>query len=201
MAPSRTRTVKNKHAAKKISNSKEASRKPIQDGIVKKKRKVGGAPATASSKGRPGLVDSLLKRKKRTYSEKELGIPQLNMITPVGVVKPPGKKKGKEFVDDRESMATIMSIVQAEKNSDIESKVMKARQMEEIREARRVEAETKEDQRQARLNETKDSLRKKRRRNKSGKQGNVDDDGDESMKDIMSTSAKAAKAKKKVSFA
>lgn len=35
------------------------------------------------------------------YTEKELDIPALNMITPVGVEKPKGKKKGKVFVDDR----------------------------------------------------------------------------------------------------
>lgn len=35
------------------------------------------------------------------YTEKELDIPQLNMITPIGVGKPKGKKKGKVFVDDR----------------------------------------------------------------------------------------------------
>ncbi len=38
-------------------------------------------------------------------------------------------------------MNTILAIVQAEKEGQIESKMIKARQMEEIREARRVEAE------------------------------------------------------------
>jgi len=42
-----------------------------------------------------------LKKKRRVYTEKELDIPQLNMITPIGVEKPKGKKKGKVFVDDR----------------------------------------------------------------------------------------------------
>lgn len=42
-----------------------------------------------------------LKKKRRIYTEKELGIPTLNMITPVGVEKPKGGKKGKVFVDDR----------------------------------------------------------------------------------------------------
>lgn len=40
------------------------------------------------------------KKKRPVYTEKELGIPTLNMITPVGVQKPKGKKKGKIFVDD-----------------------------------------------------------------------------------------------------
>ena len=43
------------------------------------------------------------KKKKRVYTEKELGIPKLNMITPVGVEQPKGKKKGKVFVDDQVS--------------------------------------------------------------------------------------------------
>ena len=40
------------------------------------------------------------KTKRRVYTDKELGVPQLNMITPVGVEKPKGKKKGKVFIDD-----------------------------------------------------------------------------------------------------
>ena len=38
------------------------------------------------------MADLLKKRKKKVYSEKELDIPKLNMITPVGVEKPKGKK-------------------------------------------------------------------------------------------------------------
>jgi 60S ribosomal subunit assembly/export protein LOC1 len=45
--------------------------------------------------------DQLKKTKKREYTEKELDLPALNMITPVGVQKPKGKKKGKTFVDDQ----------------------------------------------------------------------------------------------------
>lgn len=48
------------------------------------------------------------KKKKKVYTEKELGIPKLNMITPVGVEKPKGKKKGKVFVDDRVSRCSSM---------------------------------------------------------------------------------------------
>ncbi len=49
------------------------------------------------------MSDLIKKRKKRVYTEKELNIPKLNTITPVGVQKPKGKKKGKIFVDDRVS--------------------------------------------------------------------------------------------------
>ena len=101
MGPSRTKTVKNKHAASKsgVKGSK-ASKNPQSDPVVKSKKPKGKLPAS-QIKGRSGLADLLKKRKKRVYSEKELGLPQLNMITPVGVQKPKGKKKGKVFVDDR----------------------------------------------------------------------------------------------------
>ncbi|KAI0381796.1 hypothetical protein F5Y04DRAFT_254362 [Hypomontagnella monticulosa] len=197
MAPSRTRTVKNKHAANKsgISSSKSSKGGP-SDGIVKSKRK--GPVLSKQVKGKNAAA--LLKKKtKKIYSEKELGIPELNMVTPIGVTKPKGKKKGKVFVDDKESMSTILAMVQADKEGEIESKMIKARQMEEIREARRVEAEKKEEEKKAKLDETKESLRRKRKRAKQSNDDDVDVDG---IKDITSASTKAAKPKKKrVSFA
>ena len=87
------------------------------------------------------------------------------MITPVGVQKPrSGKKKGKVFVDDAESMMTILALVNAEKEGQIESKMVRARQLEEIREARRREQERREMARKEKLEEVKDGLRKKRLR-------------------------------------
>lgn len=56
---------------------------------------------------RPAPTQNKIK-KRRIYTEKELGIPTLNMITPVGVEKPKGKKKGKVFVDDR--VRLLMSV-------------------------------------------------------------------------------------------
>lgn len=149
--------------------------------------KKGGAQKTKATN--PRLVN---KKKKRVYSEKELGIPALNMITPVGVVKPKGTKKGKDFVDDQESMMTILAMVNAEKEGHIESKMMKARQMEEIREARKKEAEARKEVKNAKFEETKDSLRKKRK-HKSGPKVTNDD--------VEDASSKATKGKKKrVSF-
>lgn len=46
---------------------------------------------------------------------------------------------------------TILSIVNASKEGQIESKMMKSRQMEEIREAKRREAEAKQEQRMLKL--------------------------------------------------
>ncbi|KAI1180809.1 hypothetical protein F4777DRAFT_173543 [Nemania sp. FL0916] len=195
MAQQRTRTIKNKHAANKsgVSSSKSSKSGP-SDGVSKSKKKPTATPLGKQVKGRT-MADLLKKKKKKIYTEKELGIPQLNMITPVGVTKPKGKKKGKVFVDDKESMSTILAIVQAEKDGQIESKMIKARQMEEIREARRVEAEKKESEKKAKLDETKESLRKKRKRNKMS----TDDD-----KDVISDAVLAGtnvKPKKRVAFA
>lgn len=46
---------------------------------------------------------------------------------------------------------TILSIVNATQEGQIESKIMKSRQMEEIREARRKEAEAKQEKRKLKL--------------------------------------------------
>lgn len=113
MGASRTKTVKNKHSAKNsgIKNSKAAKR-PENDPVVKaRKTKDGKKPAV-----KPGQLakDLLKKKRKKVYNEKDLGIPELNMVTPIGVQKPKGKKKGKVFVDDR-----VRSCLQAKSISTI----------------------------------------------------------------------------------
>jgi len=65
---------------------------------------------SASSKVKNGAV----KKKKRVYTDKELGLPKLNMITPVGVEAPRGKKRGKVFVDDRVSIISSLKILTLE---------------------------------------------------------------------------------------
>lgn len=90
-------------------------------------------------------------------------------------------------------MNTILSLVQAEKDGHIESKMIKARQLEEIREARKVEAEKKEGERRARIDDTKQSLRKKRKRTSDGPGENVNG--------FSAAGTKATKPKKKVAFA
>jgi 60S ribosomal subunit assembly/export protein LOC1 len=104
------------------------------------------------------------------YSEAELKVPQLNGIRPAGVAKPPNAKKGKNFVDDKESMNAIMALVMAEKEGNIESKMMRARQMEEVREARRLEMEKRAEGKREGLEERKQNIKndsKKRRRSES----------------------------------
>ncbi|OAA39978.1 60S ribosomal subunit assembly/export protein loc1 [Metarhizium rileyi] len=196
MAASKTRTIKNKHAAPKSASIKAGGsaggKRSAADGVSKSKKPKG--PVVSQQVKEKNRAALLKKPKKKVYTEAELGIPTLNMVTPVGVVKPRGKKKGKVFVDDEESMGTIMAIVQAEKNGEIESKMIKARQMEEIREARKVEAEKKQDEKNSKLDDAKESLRKKRKRKSAG-------DGEDSVKMLALTGSKATKSKKKVAFA
>lgn len=101
MASTRTRTVKNKHAAPK-SSSGGGGKRSSSDGVSKSSSRKGktGPPSAVQlkEKNRAALLN---KPKKKTYTDEELGIPKLNMITPVGVTKPKGKKKGKVFVDDK----------------------------------------------------------------------------------------------------
>ncbi|KAG8623257.1 hypothetical protein KVT40_008233 [Elsinoe batatas] len=131
------------------------------------------------------------KKKKRVYTDKELNIPSLNGIRPAGVVKQKGMKKGKTFVDDKEGMIAILSMVQAEKEGDLESKMMKARHLEEIREAKRQEAEKREEGRRQKLEEVKNEVRKgqkdKKRRRSAGDEKAV-------VEDV------SKKTKKRVSF-
>ncbi|OOQ87480.1 66S preribosome component LOC1 [Penicillium brasilianum] len=148
-------------------------------------------PVEVKAKSR-SAPENLKRKKKRVYTEAELDLPKLNQITPVGVVKPKGKKKGKVFVDDQEGMMTILAMVNAEKEGQIESKMMKARQLEEIREAKKAEAEARMKEKKSKFDAVKDSIRNKKK-NKGG-----DDKGAESS----SAPSKSAKGKRKsVSFA
>jgi 60S ribosomal subunit assembly/export protein LOC1 len=106
MAP--TRTVKSKLSSSTTIKGKWKGNKSFQSGNrngatdsssktrVSKQLK---GPPPKQQKTKPALAP--VKKKRKIYTEKELGIPQLNMITPVGVQVPKGKKKGKVFVDDQ----------------------------------------------------------------------------------------------------
>lgn len=162
MAPISKPAGKNKRPSKSLGSGKSNNNNTKLSGASKARTLKSKEPPPKLQKGARNLAT--LKRKRRIYTEQELDIPTLNMITPIGVEKPKGKKKGKIFVDDRESMLTILSMVNAEKEGQIESKMMKARQMEEIREARKVESEKREELRKSKFKEAKDSIRKKRKR-------------------------------------
>ncbi|KAF3053657.1 60S ribosomal subunit assembly/export protein [Didymella keratinophila] len=174
---------------------KSAGKKP--EGISKNRQKKlslakpGGEQKTKSNK------KDANKKKKRTYTEAELDIPKLNSIVPAGIAKPKGQKKGKVFVDDPASMMAIMSVVNAQKEGHIESKIMRARQLEEIREAKRKEAEGRADEKKADFEERKQNLKKKRKRNSEPARTN--DADTESPKKTSKKDGKF-KPKKRVSF-
>jgi 60S ribosomal subunit assembly/export protein LOC1 len=91
-------------------------------------------------------------------------------------------------------MMTILAMVNTDKEGQIESKMMKARQMEEIREARKAEAEKRMEIRKSKLDEVKDSIRKKRKR--AGAAG-----GEEGEKETAAGTRPLKLKKKRVSFA
>ncbi|OAL55304.1 hypothetical protein IQ07DRAFT_638995 [Pyrenochaeta sp. DS3sAY3a] len=178
MAPTKP-SAKGKSSKGKSSSSKSSkSSKPkptgsAPEGISKRKQKSmslakpGGAQKSKSLSAKAAAN----KKKKRVYSEKELDIPALNGIIPAGIAKPKGVKKGKKFVDDPASMMAIMSVVNAEKEGRLESKIAKARQLEEIREAKRKEAEVRSDDKKAKFEERKQDLKKKRKRHSEPAKG------------------------------
>jgi len=186
-------------APKGSSNSakpKGSSRSTAASASRPKSKPIGKRPPPQQVKTKPGsqAPTKPKKKKQRVYTDKELDLPALNMITPAGVQKPRGKKKGKIFVDDRESMMTILAMVNAEKDGQIESKMIKARQMEEIREARRKEAEARQEKKNEKLEETKRSFKKKR-------PGKVTDTTVPQQANGTSDNIPAKKSKKRVSFA
>lgn len=128
------------------------------------------------------------------YTEKELGVPLLNGIRPAGVQKPPNAKKGKKFVDDNESMNAILAIVMAEKEGNIESKMMRARQLEEVREARRLEAEKRVESKKAGFEDRKQGIKDAKRRGSSKQRDAA------ATEDASKPTTATRKPKKRVSF-
>ena len=109
----------------------------------------------------------------------------------------PNKKKGKTFVDD-DSMRTILAMVMAEKEGNLESKMMRVRQLEELREARRVEAEKRAEGRHGELEERKSKLKRKGKRQRysgDAASGGVDNDNTAAV-----VTRPGAGKRKKVSF-
>lgn len=98
MAPSSASRTKS--SSSKISKKPSALGSNAKSRVSKKPGPKAPAPKQQKTKSNKGPV----KKKKRVYTDKELGIPKLNMITPVGVDLPKGKKKGKVFVDDQVSL-------------------------------------------------------------------------------------------------
>lgn len=96
----------NRGATKASSKGKTPSKgsKPLSSSSKVSKSKAKSKskqPPAKEVKSKPNSADQAKKNKKPEYSEEELGLMPLNMVTPVGVQKPKGKKKNKVFVDDQ----------------------------------------------------------------------------------------------------
>ena len=99
MAPNRGRP-KPAFKSSKPASRKTATGPKRKPGSGGAKRKVTGPLKKEVRKNAATQAKAPKKPKKRTYTDEELGLPKLNKITPAGVQKPKGMKKGKVFVDD-----------------------------------------------------------------------------------------------------
>ncbi|KAF3902319.1 hypothetical protein AA313_de0200391 [Arthrobotrys entomopaga] len=213
MAPvKRTRTSsasKTSSSKKRKLNSSSSSSttdpKPFTPGQIttskrhKKKTTVGSSStssATTAATTKASSSSRIRKPHKKPlkdrYTDAQLKLPTLNGIVPAGVTKPRGKKKGKVFVEDKETMMGILELVNESVDGVIQGKVERNRRLEVIREQKRSEQEKKEREKETKLENVKDSLRKKRKRK-------TNSDANENVEDEKPTTAGVRK--KKVSFA
>lgn len=138
------------------------------------------------------------KKKEKVYSEKELNIPTLNRAIVPGVKIKRGKK-GKKFVGDHD-LITLNRLIKTigDKNDEVtESKLEKARRLEEIRDLKKQEIERKEEAKKNKLDEKKVEIKHKASVARTLRRKNKRDEG----RSESETISEKPKGKKTVSFA
>ncbi|RPA83898.1 hypothetical protein BJ508DRAFT_413226 [Ascobolus immersus RN42] len=186
--------------SKKLESS--FTKDPFSLKAAKKKTSKNPNKPEPSKKNLP--VDTPLTSKLYKSSKKvnlrvlEQALPKLNTITPAGVQKPKGKKKGKTFVDDPKTMMNILAVVAQGVEGKERSKIEKERQLEIIREAKREEMEKKDNARKAKLDAAKKQVRGKEREKKKASQATK---AQSNKSDDKSVKKEDKSPRKKVSFA
>lgn len=192
MAPTKGKTGAAKGAPKRSGKpSSSASSTSTSKSKKPGSKRPTAKPTQQKTKSAKSLTTTKKKPPHMRYTEKELKVPQLNGIRPMGIQKPPNVKKGKIFVEDRESQNAIMAIVMADREGDIESKMMRSRQLEEVRAARKAEMEKRAEGKKAGMEDRKREIKDSRKK-KGG-------DGDE-KKDVRKKDDGKFKPRKRVSF-
>ncbi|ODV86017.1 hypothetical protein CANARDRAFT_28069 [[Candida] arabinofermentans NRRL YB-2248] len=102
------------------------------------------------------------KKKERVYSEKELNLPILNKAILPGSIKKSGKK-GKIFVKDDDTNILNKLIKQINDDKDLinESKLEKSKRLEEIRQFKLQEIQSKQEEKLNKLNDKKVEIKNK----------------------------------------